>query len=135
VKRGETITTIAKKLSVGRTDLAEANYIKTTARLNVGQQLMVPQETTALMAARADRPAPADDVRPAVGTGGTPAVVNASNDNDLVKTYYRIKKGDTLASIARTYKTTIAMLQSWNGLSGSQIRAGERLTIYTARAN
>ena len=29
VKRGETITTIARKLKVSRTDLAEANYLKT----------------------------------------------------------------------------------------------------------
>lgn len=33
VKRGETLTTIARKLRVARTDLAEANYLRTTSRL------------------------------------------------------------------------------------------------------
>ena len=134
VKRGETITTIAKKLRVGRTDLAEANYLKTTARLSAGQQLMVPHETTVLMAARTDRPTPVAESRP-VAVVAAPAVVTASNESDPVKTYYRIKQGDTLVSIARTFKTTVAMIQTWNGLTGSQIRAGERLTIYTLRAN
>ena len=55
VKRGETMTTIARKLKVGRTDLADANYLKVTSRLAVGQQLLVPRETTTLMAARSDR--------------------------------------------------------------------------------
>jgi hypothetical protein len=29
----------------------------------------------------------------------------------------------------------VASLQTWNGIAGTQIRAGERLTIYTVRAN
>jgi membrane-bound lytic murein transglycosylase D len=135
VKRGDTITTIARKLSVGRTDLAEANYMKVTARLSVGQQLMVPQETTVLMSARADRPVPVAESRPVAADTVVPAVINASNASDFVKTSYVIKKGDTLASIARAFSTTVARLQSWNGLTSSQIRAGQRLTIYTARAN
>jgi membrane-bound lytic murein transglycosylase D len=133
VKQGETITTIAKKLRVGRTDLAEANYLKTTARLSTGQQLMVPQETTVLMAARTDRSAPGESA--AAVDSVVPAVVTASNESDVVKTYYRIRPGDTLVSIAKTYKTTVSQLQTWNGLNGSQIRAGDRLTVYTVRAN
>ena len=135
VKRGETVTTIARKLGVSRTDLAEANYLKTTARLSTGQQLMVPHEATVLMAARTERPAPVAESRAVAADTLVPAVVTASNESDFVKTSYRIKQGDTLASIARAFKTTVAMLQTWNGIAGSQIRAGERLTIYTVRAN
>jgi membrane-bound lytic murein transglycosylase D len=135
VKRGETITTIAKKLRVGRADLAEANYLKVTAALAVGRQLLVPQETTVLMAARTDRPVPVADSRPLVRDAVVPAAITASNEGEFVKSYYRIQRGDTLASIARMFKTTVETLQTWNHLTGSQIRAGERLTIYTARAN
>ena len=138
VKRGETIATIAKTLRVSRADLAEANYLKTTARLATGQQLMVPREAIAMMAARADRPVPVA-VSPAAAPDAVgPAVAEpaaATADTELVKTSYRIKKGDTLASIARTHKTTVAAIKRWNAISGTQIRAGERLTIYTARAN
>ena len=55
---------IARKLSVSRADLAEANYLKTTARVAAGQKLMVPHETTVLMAARTERPVPVADSRP-----------------------------------------------------------------------
>jgi membrane-bound lytic murein transglycosylase D len=127
VKRGETIATIARKLGVGRADLAEANYLKTTARLSAGQQLMVPQEAT-------DRAAPVALSRP-IANDAVVATVEWTPSSDLVKTFYQVKKGDTLEAIARTFRTTVASLKTWNGIVGTQIRYGERLTIYTARAN
>ena len=45
---------------------------------------------------------------------------------------YTVKSGDTLSAIARTFKTTIGALKSWNGLSGTRIAAGHTLTIYAA---
>jgi len=42
-----------------------------------------------------------------------------------------VRRGETLSSIARRYRTTVAALQGWNGLSGSTIVAGRRLTVYT----
>jgi membrane-bound lytic murein transglycosylase D len=133
VKKGETVTTIARKLGVNRTDLAEANYLRTSSRLSIGQKLIVPQEATVLMAARTSRQAPVTESRSIVAAT---AVVPATPDNgDRVKVVYRVKRGDTLASIARVFKTTISALQTWNGLPGSRIQAGQRLTIYTARTN
>ncbi len=44
---------------------------------------------------------------------------------------YRVKPGDTLAGIASQFRTTIQSLQSWNGLRGSRIVAGDSLTIFT----
>ena len=37
---------------LGKADLAEANYLRVGARVTAGQRLMVPHETTVLMAAR-----------------------------------------------------------------------------------
>ncbi len=135
VKRGDTVTTIANKLRVTRSDLAEANYLKTTARLSVGQELIIPQDATVL-AARADRPEPVAAARAADARDTVvPAVINTTNEADFLRTSYRIRSGDTLTSIARNFRTTVAQLQRWNGITGSQIRAGDRLTIYTVRAN
>jgi len=131
VKRGDTLALIARKLNVGRADLAEANYIKATARVSPGDKLIVPRETTALMAARTDRPVPATDSRPLVADKVVPAI----DSSESVKVVYQVKSGDTLSSIARFFSTNVAAIQNWNHLSDTQIRAGERLTIYTSRAN
>jgi LysM repeat protein len=48
-----------------------------------------------------------------------------------VKFSYEVKRGDTLASIARLYKTTVASVKSWNPrLADQQLMAGQRLTLY-----
>lgn len=127
VKRGETLPAIAKKLRVSRADLAEANYLRIRSRVTAGQRLMVPHETTVLMAARAERRVPVAEARTVVAESGQLADVKSSN---RVKVMYEIKRGDTLASIARIYNTSVSAIRTWNKLPGTQITAGKRLAIY-----
>ena len=134
VKKGETLQTIARKLGVSRADLAEANYLSATARVDPGRQLMVPREATPLLAADADRPIPAAESHATTAGAVVPAV--ASVNSDRIKVVYQVKQGDTLASIARAFRTTVASLQTWNRMAGTTIRAGDHLTVYAlARAN
>ena len=134
VKQGETLATVARKLGVSRTDLAEANYLKTSARIGAGQKLMVPHESTVLLAARADRPAPMAE-SPAFNGVDTVVPAVDSEPAERVKIQYEVKRGDTLASIARVFRTTVSALQMWNRIDGTRIMAGDRLTIYAARSN
>lgn len=128
VKRGETLATIAKKLSVGRNDLAAANYLRPTARVAVGQKLMVPREATVMMASSTDRPAPVVAASRTVSETGALA---EGADQNRVKVIYAVKRGDTLFSIARLFQTTVAALRTWNPrLPGDRIAAGQRLTVY-----
>ncbi len=50
------------------------------------------------------------------------------------KLIYRVKRGDTLFSIARLYRTTVASLKQWNQISGNAIQVGQTLTIFTKGA-
>jgi LysM repeat protein len=93
---------------------------------------MVPRESTVLMAARADRRVPAAESRALVADAVVPAV--QADGGQRVKISYRVKRGDTLVSIARVFSTSVSAIKTWNRIPGSTIRAGERLTIYTARA-
>jgi membrane-bound lytic murein transglycosylase D len=134
VKKGETLATVARRLKVSRTDLAEANFLKATARINPGQKLVVPRETTTLMASRTDLPIPAAEARPTTQDKVVQAV-NTRPTTDLAKVTYQVRRGDTLAAIARRFSTTVTAIRQWNRLPNSQIRAGARLTIYTGRSN
>ena len=53
VKRGETLTTIARKLRVNRTDLAEANYLRVASQVPAGRKLLIPRMPSAALLARA----------------------------------------------------------------------------------
>ena len=128
VKRGDTLTKIANKLRVSRTFLAEANYLSSKARVNPGQNLVIPVDPALLMAGRPDRPAPAADTKLAAATRSP-----ASSSAATVKVTYQVKRGDTLTAIAKLYRTSVGSLKTWNRLRGDVLRPGARLTIFAPR--
>jgi membrane-bound lytic murein transglycosylase D len=139
VKKGETLLSIARKLKVSRTDLAEANYLRSTAKLRQGQQLIIPRAPTLLLATRTDNPAPDEEPRPATTVAAAAAAVTpapavptpaAAKDGSVV---HRVKSGETLFSIARLYRTTVASLKQLNRLRSNTILAGQRLTVRIAQ--
>ena len=133
VKKGETVASIAKKLKVSRTDLAEANYLSTKSPLKAGQQLIIPRAPTTLLAARTDNPAPVTESRSIdveVASNVRPAAVQNAGTTRLS---HRVKKGETLFSIAQLYRTTVGALKEANRIKGNAIQAGQRLTILQPR--
>jgi membrane-bound lytic murein transglycosylase D len=131
VRSGESIATIARKLHVSRSDLAEANQLSIRSRLKIGQELVIPRAPTALLASNTAPPPPATVASRAIS--GTTGVVPATRREAPATVMYRVKRGDTLSSIARLYDTTVAKLKSWNALTGSHIAPGDRLKIIGAR--
>ncbi len=128
VKRGDTLPAIARKLHVGKADLAEANYMAVSTEIMPGEKLIVPHEATALMGANTNRTVPVTEARTTVGEAGQLARDESSN---RVKSVYQVKRGDTLASVARLFKTSVASLKSWNPkLPGSRLTPGARITVY-----
>ena len=140
VKRGETLLSISRKLKVRQADLAEANSLTLRSRVQPGQQLIIPRAPTTLLAARPENPAPDEPVvaesRPAAPAPKPAAASPAPDNAEPQRIVHRVKRGDTLSSIAKLYNTTIASLKSWNTrvIRGNQIRIGDRLTIFATRA-
>jgi membrane-bound lytic murein transglycosylase D len=130
VRRGETLLSIARALKVNRTDLAEANYLSTRARVAVGQRLIIPRPPTLLLAASPDNPPPAIETQRAEVAAASNATAPRPTQNQPDSLVYRVKRGDTLYSIARVYRTTVAAIKSWNKLRSNSIQIGQRLTIF-----
>lgn len=129
VKRGESLASIAKKLRVSRTDLAEANYVRSTSRVRIGQRLVIPRMPSAALLARAA-------TSPTRASNDVVAAVNEIEEpNDEPRRLtYRVRRGDTLYSIARRHGTTIDQLKAWNKLRGNTLPIGTRLVILSNRA-
>ncbi len=133
VKRGETLPTIARKLKVNRTDLAEANYLKATARLTAGQRLVIPRMPSATLLARAAT-AEINTTAEAI-TADLLAETTAVGDEPAARsTYYKVRAGDTLFAIAKRTGTTVTQLKSWNKLRGSNLKIGTRLLVQSPRS-
>jgi membrane-bound lytic murein transglycosylase D len=140
VRRGETIATIARKLKVKRGDLAQANYLSERAKLAAGQQLIIPRAPTLLLAAsdrgEAEADAPARATAADTGRGGADTVVAMASPApgrraavEPTRVVHRVKRGETLYSIALKYNTSVAAVRQSNKLRGNTIKVGQRLTI------
>ena len=126
VRSGETLSTIARKLRVSRVDLAEANNLSVKSRVRGGQELIIPRAPATVLASRTDRPVPTEVAsRSFSGTAAVPA----ASPRSASPVVYRVKRGDTLSSIAELFDTTVAKIKSWNKLRGNALTAGTRLKI------
>jgi membrane-bound lytic murein transglycosylase D len=134
VKKGETLVTIARKLKVNRTDLAEANYLSLRSKVvAIGQRLIIPRAPEILLAAQPERTVPVTESRSLdVVQASGPAPEPEQTEPAMV--VYRVKRGDTLSSIAKLYRTTVASLKAWNRLRTNSIQVGQRLTIHQPAA-
>jgi membrane-bound lytic murein transglycosylase D len=114
VKKGDTLSAIARKYGVAVSDLTQVNKITTKTTLRVGQELMVPISgvlripSTAM--ASASKTTPASEQTPA------PKV-------------YQVKRGDTLSSIAARFNLTVDDLKKWNKLTSTRLDVGQKLTL------
>ena len=119
---------MGKKLRVSRSDLAEANYLSSKARLRTGQQLIIPRAPT-LLAARTE-PAASQPVEATLASR-SPEASSAEDAPVRSTTTHRVARGETLFSIAKRYGTTVALIKELNDLRGNVIRVGQRLVIET----
>ncbi|MBI5696208.1 MAG: LysM peptidoglycan-binding domain-containing protein [Nitrospirae bacterium] len=120
VRRGDTLYRIASKFGVSVSDLASMNQMSSRSRLRRGQVLTVPVSTggTSEVYAESDTHAePAEET----SVKETARTSSAS---------YKVRRGDTLSTIARRHGTTTRKLARLNGISTrSKIRAGQTLKV------
>jgi membrane-bound lytic murein transglycosylase D len=104
VRRGDSLWSIAKRHDMDVITLARLNRIDPTDTLRAGQKLKLHADSE----------------------GG--AQVTTSADGKRVT--YIVRRGDTLSGIARTLRVSVPDLREWNKLSGSVIRAGQKLVAF-----
>ena len=135
VKRGETLATIARKLKVNRTDLAEANYLRTTSRVSAGTRLIIPRMPSAALLARAS----SGELEKTAETIASDVLADTTEETKSAVTpararTYKVRSGDTLSAIARKTGTTITQLKNWNKLRTTNLKVGTQLLIQSPRA-
>lgn len=106
VKRGETLSSIANKYHTTVSKLKSWNGLRSNT-LKVGQRLTIYSSGG-----------------PMAGSGTNSSAVGSSAPK-----YYTVKAGDTLASIAKKYRTTVSNLKKWNNLKSDKIRVKQRLRV------
>lgn len=121
VRRGETLSTIARKYGVSTTDLVRANSLKSANRIYVGTVLVVPKKGAVVE----DAP----DTKVAVNANRS--ATDAPARTTKAKTY-TVRDGDTLSSIADAHEVSLADLRKWNDIDGDTILVGQSLRLTAA---
>jgi len=123
VKRGETLSEISRRYGVSVSAIRQANRMHSNL-IRANQHLVIPVSSRALT--------------PRVTTASTrrprPAVASAapSGDGPII---YRVRRGDTLSSIARRYGVLLQHIIEWNLLDPSAVLSlGQRIKIWPTGA-
>jgi LysM repeat protein len=103
---------------MGASNLARLNGISTSSTLRVGQRLKLNAVAMPVSNTSSSR---------------TPSVMSSEASGDGHKVTYVVRRGDTLSGIARTLQVSVTALREWNNISGSSIRAGQKLVAYVRR--
>ena len=103
VKRGDTLSAIASRYGTTVQEIAQLNRIQNVNLIYPGQVLRITTNSNN----------------------------HGSETNSTGKTYYTIKRGDTLWGISRRYGVTIQNIVSWNNIQNQNlIYPGQRLILY-----
>ena len=134
VRRGETLQAIANDYHVSARRLALLNGIGRKHPLRRGTVLTVPASLDApsLAVLDADDPRAATDYVPPRDL--EPRVRVQGQSTSQGRLTHTVRRGETLASVAKKYGVEIADIRRWNHLRSDRIRRGTRLKIRLAQA-
>jgi len=109
VRRGQTLSGIARTYRVPIRRIVRANNLRSASRIREGQRLKIPLRGQAIMASTRSLPS----------SGSTIA--------------YRVKRGDSLWLIAKRFNTTVADIKALNGIDSNMLQSGQMLKVQTGK--
>ena len=114
VQQGETLYAISKKLNVTISELKQWNNLQSN-EIFIGQKLVYYRNTES------------ESDSPEAETQKPLSLINQNSPDE--NTFYNVKSGDNLYSIARTYNMTVSELKELNNLQSDNIRVGQQLAV------
>jgi len=114
VKRGESIGSIAKKYRTSPQSIRTNNHLSAKSKVKIGQHLSIPISGS--------------KVTKKVSYSVASKKSKKETDSGEL-TIYKVKKGDTLASIAKKNNTTVLAIKETNRLKRNTVKAGEVIKL------
>jgi len=122
VRSGETVASIAKRYRVSTETIYDNNRINRKKKLSRGQIIRIP--VTRLETAGSRKKASSNKSSDAAACAATVAVKS-----------YKVRKGDSLLSIAKKYNVSVDKLKEVNHLKKNGIRAGRIIKVPVEQTN
>lgn len=116
INSGETLSMIARKYQVTVEQIKQWNHLESDM-IRAGESLKIETKEAAATAE--------SETNVKAQTSATPQPAPAQPK----PIYHKIKRGETLSTIAQKYHVSIKQLKQWNHLKSDMIREGEKLKI------
>lgn len=112
ITKKDSLTQICDRYDINKTTLLKVNNLR-SQKLVSGQRLRIPYQ----------------NIRYHLLPEGVDNIVADANQDNLV--LHQIKKGESMAQIARKYKIPAELIVSWNDLpSNYKLKTGQQLSLY-----
>lgn len=129
VKRGETLGSIARRYGITVNQVKQWNGLRSN-NINVGRSLRVSNPSLAVKKVeREQQPIIKKEEPTVVQTSNGLVQIVKSKKAETKNIYYKIKRGDTLAKIAKQHNVSTSDIKNWNNKSGNNLIAGRNLVI------
>ena len=124
VKSGDYLGRIASRHRCTVAQIKRWNNLKSN-NISVGQRLVIYRGGSSSSAASSS----------ASSSSSSASASQSSASGGSASATYTVKSGDTLSGIASKHGITLAQLKQWNGLTGNNIKVGQKLKVKAASSS
>jgi membrane-bound lytic murein transglycosylase D len=145
VKKGERLASIARRYKVKASLIARVNRIKGKGGLHAGLVLLIPRKgnlqgtSSDIESSDQEKLVEKSVVKRASRNTGKKKILANHDGNEKEdvshRIRYKVKKGDSLFSIAERFDVEISMIKKWNPKGSKKIQAGSTLTLFIEKGN
>lgn len=138
LRKGETLSRVSKRYDVPVAMIMRWNDITNVRRVQAGRQLTIysdkDRQAARIASSSASVDARSEKKTPGIITlaGSKKRRPNSRSDrlaNTLAVSYYKVRNGDSLWSIARKLQVSTQEIKRWNSLNNSLLHPGKKLVI------
>jgi LysM repeat protein len=129
VRKGDTLDSVADDFEVPADKLKKWNHLRGSA-LVPGRVLLIYKPTGSAGAEAASSSHAGTSAKAKAGHKSGTSAASKGSTNAKSAEYHKVKKGETLSSIAESYNTSVAVLKRDNPKLAANLRAGDVLVIH-----
>ena len=136
IKKGETLSLIARKYGTSVSAIKQLNNIRNSHRIREGRHILVPMKGATSVASSSSRPQYKNPNHSINKQALKRYAKKAAPPKGYKRLTYTVKDKDTLGEIAEVYHTSARKIRSWNNLSYRRyIHPGQKLAIYVKESS
>ncbi|NDV94997.1 LysM peptidoglycan-binding domain-containing protein [Dysgonomonas sp. 521] len=124
VRRGDTLAKLAGRYGVTSKQIKNWNGLSSN-KLTVGRRLKIYRE----VAQKSTGQSSATTLASNSSSGSNNVSASTKTEAKTITSYYKVRKGDTWAGIAKKNGATVAQIKKWNNIKSNKLIAGTSLKI------